>query len=234
MTFYLIGLGLDINSISVEAAEAIEHCKKVYLDAYTVEFPYNASKLEDSIGKKIIPLTRIMVEEEEFVDDAKLTNVALLVYGSPLVATTHISIVLKCKKEGIKYRIFNNASIFDAVTETGLQIYKFGKIASMPKWEAAYKPDSFKKVILDNLKIGAHNLILVDIGLNFSEALAQLKTALRGMKLEKIVVCSRLGTAESKIYYEKINNLPMEIHVPFCFIIPGKLHFLEEEALSLI
>lgn len=232
--FYLIGLGLDLESISAEAVEALGKCKKVYLDAYTVEFPYDVEKLAGVLGKKVIPLTRIMVEQEEFIDEAKKQDVALLVYGSPLTATTHISLILKCKKENIPYHVFNNASIFEAVAETGLQIYKFGKTASMPAWKEGYKPDSFKKVILDNLKINAHTLILADIGLNFSEALKQLKQALKGMKLEKVVVCSRLGTKESQVYYNNLDKLSAEIYAPFCFIIPGKLHFIEEEALSLI
>jgi len=233
MAFYLIGLGLDLESLSLEALEAIEECDKVYLENYTVEFPYNILKLETVIGKKFSPLTRIMVENEGFLEDAKKQDIALLVYGSPLTATTHISLILKCKELGINYKVFHNASIFDAVAESGLQIYKFGKTASMPKWEANHKPDSFRKILLDNMKICAHTLILVDIGLTFPEALEQLKTALRGMTLEKIVVCSQLGTfAKKKFYYNKISGLPLDIHPPFCFVIPSKLHFMEEEALE--
>jgi len=40
MTFYLIGLGLDLKSISVDALDIIKKCKKVYLEDYTVDFPY--------------------------------------------------------------------------------------------------------------------------------------------------------------------------------------------------
>jgi len=234
MTFYLIGLGLNLESISLEALEILKNCGKIYLEAYTVDFPYETEKLGGIIGARIIPLTRTMVEMEIFVSEAKNKDIALLVYGSPLAATTHISLVLKCKKEGIKCRIMHNASILEAVGETGLQIYKFGKIASMPAWKEKYKPSSFIDVIKDNLKIKAHTLILVDIGLNYGEALKQLEeSASNKIKLDKIVVCSRLGTNEGKIYYETLDELAgREVYAPFCFIIPSKLHFLEEEALK--
>ena len=36
---YLIGLGLNEKSISLEGLEAVKKCKKVYLEGYTVDFP---------------------------------------------------------------------------------------------------------------------------------------------------------------------------------------------------
>jgi len=49
-----------------------------------------------------------------------------------LTATTHISLIEEAKRCGVKYKIIYNASILDAVAETGLQLYKFGKVTSMP------------------------------------------------------------------------------------------------------
>jgi diphthine synthase len=234
--FYLIGLGLDFGSMSLEALDICKKADKVYLETYTVDFPYPTEKLENLYSKRIIPLTRIMVEDEKFVDEAKKKDLVLLVYGGPLVATTHISLLLKCKEAGIKYRVLHNASILDAVAETGLQLYKFGKTASMPKWTKRDKPTSFVDTIKKNMRIKAHSLILIDMGLIFPEALRQLGRAFRGkIKLSKLVVCSRLGTKEAKIYYEKVNDLfGAEVFPPFCFILPAELHFMEEEALNLI
>lgn len=234
--FYLIGLGLDLKNLSLEAREICEKANRVYLENYTVEFPYNIEKLEEVVGKRIIPLTRIMVESEKFLEEADKKNIVLLVYGSPLVATTHISLLLKCLKEKIRYRVLHNASIFDAIAETGLQFYKFGKTASMPIWNSKFKPKSFVDIIKFNLAIKAHTLILVDLNINFPEALRQLGKACRGkVKLDKLVVCSNLGTEKGKIYYGKINELfGAEVYQPFCIIIPSKLHFLEEEVLELI
>ena len=238
--FILAGLGLNLKSISLEGIEACRKADKIYIENYTVELPYDIQEIEKTIGKKIIMLTRTIVENEKFIEEAKSKNIALLVYGSPLIATTHISLVLKCKKERIDYKIIHNASIFDAISETGLQFYKFGKTASMPKWEDNYKPDSFLKIIKDNKKIKAHTLLLVDIGLSFGNALKQLETALEKesklkAKLKKLVVCSQLGNEKQKIYYDTIEELyEKEAYAPFCFIIPSELHFLEEEFLNVV
>lgn len=238
MTFYLIGLGLNENSITGEAWQTLQKCERVYLEGYTVEFPYDTDLLSKGINKEIIKLNREEVEREEFLIEAKNADIALLVYGSPLSATTHYSLISKCINEGIKHKIIYNGSILDAVAETSLQLYKFGKIVSMPKWiKSKYEPESFIEIIKDNQKIKAHTLILVDIGLDYEDALGQLMKSLKnnGMKIDELVICSRLGTADSKIIYSnmekllKINN----IKEPFCFIIPSKeLHFTEEEALE--
>jgi diphthine synthase len=224
---YIIGLGLNEKGISLEGLEKIKGCKKVYLENYTVNFPYAIEKLEKTIGKKIIPANRELVESmKEILDEAEKQDVALLVYGSPLTATTHISLIEEAKKQGIKCEVIYSASVLDAVAETGLQLYKFGKIASIPKFEA----DSFMELVKENRKINAHSLILVDIGLEFGDALKRIEK-IAGK--EKIAVCSQLGGKSRKIFYGTLKELTgREVKAPFCFIIPGKLHFLEGEVLE--
>jgi len=232
---YLIGLGLNEEGISQEGMKVVKRCKRIYLENYTVDFPYSFEELQHKIGKKIISADRDFVEGMEFLDDAKKMDVALLVYGSPLTATTHITILSEAKKEGIKFRIIHGGSIIDAVAETGLQLYKFGKIASMPKWQKSFEPDSFMEIVKENQTIKAHSLILVDIGLESYDALNQLKKASEkyNMKFKKIIICSRLGARKNHIFYDKIENLEeKEIRKPFCIIIPGKMHFLEKEFLE--
>jgi len=222
---YIIGLGLNENGISKEGLLALEKCKKVYLEGYTVDFPYKISDL--NLGKrkkKIMKLGRNEVESDKLIREAKSINIALLVYGSPLFATTHMSLVLDAEKMGVRVKVIYSASVLDAIAETGLQIYKFGKIASMAKQEA-----DFIQYVKENQKIDAHSLILVDIGLKFEEALGRLEKE----KIREVVVCSCLGCEEGKIVYGKISELKGEkIKQPFCFIIPGKMHFMEKEALE--
>jgi len=236
MTFYLIGLGLNEKSITVEALEILKKCKTIYLENYTINFPYSLKKLKKTINKKITELNREQVESEEFLNQAKKQNLALLVYGSPLTATTHLSLISTCKNKKIPYKIFHNSSILTAISETGLQLYKFGKITSLPKWTEKYKPDSFINYIKQNQKIHAHTLVLIDINLNLKKAKAQLKESEKNhnIKLNKIILCSAIGTNKSKIYYNNLNKLPDKIPKPFCFIIPSKLHFTEKEFLAKI
>ena len=236
---YLIGLGLSFDSISKRGLEKIKKCKKVYLENYTVDFPYTQSKLEEVIGKKVISVGRDFVENLEIIDEAKKKDVALLIYGSPLTATTHITLLDEAKKSRVKTNVIYNASIFDAVARSGLQLYKFGKISSIPKWEEkqenSYAPDSFMKNVKDNQSIDAHSLILIDIGLEFPDAIKQLKSAAKNhnVKLGKIVICQMLGTRQSRIFYESVEKVEeYQIKLPYCIIIPGKLHFMEKEVLE--
>lgn len=237
---YLIGLGLNAHSISKEGMTILKTCKKIYLENYTVDFPYPLAELEDVIDKKLHLADREKVESLEIVDEAKKMDVALLIYGSPLTATTHISLIQEAKVVRIKYKIIYNASIIDAVAETGLQLYKFGKIASIPKWNPKknFTPDSFMEIIQQNISMNAHSLILCDIGLDFQEALKQLEKSAENYKIElkekKIVVCQALGTNRSKIFYRNFEELREleEIKKPYSIIIPSKLHFLEKEMLE--
>jgi diphthine synthase len=233
MTFYLIGTGLNAESITLEAIKATRKCKKVFLENYTVDFPYEKKFLERKLNKKIKELKREEVESESFLESCRKEDIALLVYGDSLSATTHSELILSCKKNKIPFVIIHNASILTAISETGLQLYKFGKTASMPTWKDNWKPESFTDIIKQNLSIDAHTLLLVDIGLSLDKAKEQLIESFKhqNIKVEKLIACSNLGV-KSEIAYDKIENLPKRIRPPYCFIIPAKLHFLEEEYLK--
>lgn len=233
---YLIGLGLNESGLSKEGIEIIKKCQTIYLESYTIEFPYKIEELK--LNRKIIELKREEVESNKLIKKAEKEDIALLIYGSPLFATTHISLILEAKKQKIQTKIIYSASIFDAIAETGLQLYKFGKTLSMPQWAKDYQPKSFLNFFEQNESIGAHSLILVDIGLNFENALKQLEESFGNFKenksnFKKILVCSRMGSKKAKIIYKNILDLKKlqskEILAPFCFIIPSKMHFLEKK-----
>jgi diphthine synthase len=232
---YIIGLGLNEKGISLEGVETLKRCKKVYLENYTVNFPYSEKKLEKIIKKKIIPAGREFVEGNSLIGEAKKEDICLLVYGSPLTATTHIALIHEAKKSKVKCRIIYSSSIFDAIAETGLQIYKFGKIASMPKWSRNFTPKSFMEIVKQNMEIDSHSLILIDISLELGKAIEELEESAReyNLKLDKILVCSKLGTGESKIIYGSMKNLKnKKIKMPYCIIVPSRLHFMEQEVME--
>jgi diphthine synthase len=229
---YIIGLGLNVKGISLEGLEAAKKCNKVYLESYTVDFPYEIKKLEKIINKKIIILNREEVEGDFLIKESKKEDISLLVYGSPLFATTHMSLINEAKKQKINVKIIYSASVFDAIAQTGLQLYKFGKITSIPKWKNNYEPCSFIDIIKENISIKAHSLVLVDIGLYFKDSLIQLEKACKNKNLvmDKILVCSNLGSEKIYIVYGEIKNLKKnKINPPFCFIIPSEMHFFEKE-----
>ena len=234
---YLIGLGLNFKGISLEGLEAVKKCKKIYLESYTVDFPYAIEILEKVVHKKIIKLLRPEVESDKLVKEGKKEDVALLIYGCPLFATTHMTLILDCKKAKVKLKTIYSASVFDAIAETGLQLYKFGKIASMPTWQESFEPDSFIDMVIENKSIKSHSLILIDIGLKLDFSLKQLEIACsrKKLNLEKFIICSSLGTENSKLFYGNIHELKKlgkKVKSPYCFIIPGEMHFLEKEAIE--
>jgi len=234
---YIIGLGLNVDGISKYAFDVVKRCKRIYLENYTVDFPYTQSELSEVLDKKLIPANRDFIEGLSIIDEAKKLDVALLVYGSPLTATTHITLIDEAKKSGLRYKIIYNASVFDAIAETGLQLYKFGKIASMPAWKKSYEPDSFMEIVKDNQSINAHSLILVDIGLDFPDAIEQLKKAADNHKIKlpsKLLICQSLGTKHRKIMYKPLKEAEgySGVKKPYCIIIPSKLHFVEKDFLK--
>ncbi|MEM2017825.1 MAG: diphthine synthase [Candidatus Pacearchaeota archaeon] len=228
---YLIGLGLDKEDISLKALEALEKCEEVYLETYTTTLPYKISELENIIKKKIIILGRDKVESDFLVERARKHNVALLVYGDPLSATTHFALLEDAKKKRIKAEVIHNVSILNAISNCGLSLYKFGKTTSLPRWQENYKPTSFYDVIKENLSINAHTLLLVDPGLSLKEAIEQLNKADKDnlLKNKNIIVASRVGTSKEKILVGKISKLlRKKVEEPFCLIVPAVLNFFEK------
>ena len=235
---YLIGLGLNENGITKEGMLALRSCQKIYLESYTVNFPYSTTDLENSLGKNIVELGRSEVESDKLINEAKKNDVALLIYGCPLFATTHLSLIMDAKKDKVNTKIIYAASVFDAIASCGLQLYKFGKITSMPAWQKNFTPDSFLDIVSENQSIKAHSLILTDIGLDFENSIIQLKESAKkkNILLDNLVVCTTLGTEKAKFFYGSIEEIMKKhkknIGMPFCLIIPGEMHFLEKEVLE--
>ena len=230
MTLNLISLGLSLKSITAEALEAIKTSKQVYLETYTVKLPYTIKQLEKQIKKPITPAPRELVETQELINQAKKQNIALLVYGNALSATTHITLITDCIKNKIPYNIIHNSGILEAISETGLQLYKFGKTSSLPAWKPSYKPKSFLNIIKQNQKIKAHTLLLIDPELDIKKTAYQLEEC--NIK-DKIIIAQNIGSNNSKIYYDTINKLKnKKIQQPFAIVIPVEMHFVEEETLE--
>ncbi len=101
---YLIGLGLaDEKDITFKGLEAVKKCKMLYLESYTSRLSCSKEALEKFYGKKIQLANREFVENaEQLLKEAKAENVALLVIGDPLCATTHWDILQRAKEQKIK------------------------------------------------------------------------------------------------------------------------------------
>ncbi len=233
---YLIGLGLSWKDLSLKALEALSICDKVYLESYTSVSDFSPMKLSRLIGKTVKALNRKDVEENRtFVKEASIQNIALLVYGDALSATTHNEILAECKKKKIQYQIIHGPSIISAIAETGLSLYKFGKTASIPFWEKNFQPESFFDILEDNQKIGAHTLFLLDLRPDEQRFLSipdAIKVLLQiGMKRKgftdstKCIGCARLGFKDQQIIRGTAKDLASKKFgsAPYCLIVPSKL-----------
>ncbi len=244
----LIGLGLwDEKDITQRGLEKAQEADVLYLENYTSKLPGATKKdLEEHIGKKIQYADRDFLETGKIINYAKSNNVALLIPGDPMIATTHTDLLIRAKENNIKTQVIHNASIQTAVSETGLQSYKFGKTATVTFWKENYKPKSFYKAIKQNKERKLHTLLLLDINKK-QERYLEPKEAMRNLlEIEKekkenvftqetpIVTVSRIGSPNQEIRYGKVKNMLEENYGKplHSIIVPGKLHEREEKYLE--
>lgn len=164
--FYLIGLGLgDAKDITVKGLEIVKKCDKVFLEGYTSILTVGKDVLEKFYGCPLIIADREICESyiDKILKEAKEKDIALLVVGDPLGATTHTDMLLRAKEFGVETQIVHNASIMNAVSCCGLQLYNFGETISIPYWTENWKPDSFYEKIIGNYSRNLHTLCLLDI-----------------------------------------------------------------------
>lgn len=229
---YFIGVGFIPEHLNMAAKQAISKCERIFAEDYTL--PYDFKSLSGILGKDISVLSRAEVEESDvIVKEAEKKDVAFLVPGDSLVATTHFALISDAKDKGIKYKIIHNISIFSAIGETGMHMYKFGKSTSIPFPEKDFEPTSFFDVIEQNLKIDAHTLVLLDINMSAKQGLSLLLKASDGkLKPDTKVIAVHISE-KSRIFYGPIKEISKKnIPNPCSIIIPAKLHFTEKEVLE--
>ena len=259
---HLIGLGLnDVNDISLRALETIKNCEFIYLENYTAIFNSSIQEMEELFGKKVILADRDLVEKgTEIIDNAKKNDVAFLVVGDPMSATTHSDLILRAVKEKVAYNIIHNISILTAVGSTGLQLYKFGKTPSIVFPDGDWLPSTPYNVLKFNKSNNLHTLLLLDIKvkepskedirknidkykepkyMTIKEAIEILLKLSDDPKVfSKNTMCvgvARLGSEDQVIKYGTAGQLMSEdFGAPLhSLIVPGSLHFMEEEFLEM-
>lgn len=247
----LVGLGLtDEYDMTLRGIEACKRADRVYIELYTGKWSGSAEGLQRVTGKEVVFLNRSDMEENSsrIIEESKRKSVVVLVQGDPMVATTHSSMLVEAKSAGVDTSIIHNSSIFSAVAETGLHVYKLGATVTIPFPEktGGRLPKSVYDSIRDNKSRGLHTLCLLDVGqdpgiyMTPAQAVDQILVMERTfgegviMPVEKIVVLCRAGVG-SQIYYDDIEIFQSGFltTTPAVVIIPGKLHFTEEEFLKL-
>ncbi|CAI2378122.1 unnamed protein product [Moneuplotes crassus] len=261
MVLYFIGLGLaDEKDVTVKGKEAIESSEFVYLEAYTSILMISKERLEEYYDKEFILTDREYVESncDEMLERARDNVVSFCVVGDPFGATTHTDLFIRCKEMGVETKVIHNASIINAMGITGLQLYRFGEIISIPFFTENWRPYSFAEKIEHNLARGLHTLCLLDIKvkepteeslcmkvkeympprfMSCKTAVEQLIEAAKENGYEqyneesKCFGLARVGADDNKIVSGLLKDfLDIDMGAPLhSFIICGELHPVEEE-----
>ncbi|MGP3666832.1 MAG: diphthine synthase [Candidatus Bathyarchaeota archaeon] len=249
-----IGLGLnDENDLTIKGLEKARKAEEVYIELYTNLMPnFSTKNLEKMIGKRVTVLKRRDLEEkaeEVLIKKAEKNDIALIVPGDPMIATTHVWIRLEAEKKGVKTEVIHAPSIYSAAPSiTGLQIYKFGKTVTIPFPKENYKPKTPYEVVKENFIRGLHTLVLLDVDaekgrwMSIREGLEYL-LAIEEEEKSKIVTSEKLVVGLAGLGSEKpvvkadivsrVLNFDFKAY-PQTIIFPGKLHFIEAEALHVL
>ncbi len=251
MTLYLIGLGLENQyDISLKALNIIRSCDIIYLENYTSLLQCTTQDLETLYQKPITIADRTLSEnfDTKILSEAKTKQVAFLIIGDPVAATTHIELFKQAKQQHIPIQIIHNASILTAIGITGLQLYKFGRTISIPFLEDVPQLETPYHVIRENLLLNQHTLCVLDLKPNLNKFMTptqaiEILEHIEQRLQENIIIptlnaliCARIGTSTQLIKYGTLAQLK-KIDLgppPYCLIIPArKLHFIEEEMLEM-
>jgi diphthine synthase len=251
---WVIGLGIHgVRGISLNSLEVLNNCNLIYVERYTCSLTETEIReLAGLIGpneKRSISLVQrwFLEDGREILENAKIKEVALLTYGDPLVATTHVELLVRAVKNSIQVKIIHAASgLSSLVGETGLHVYKFGRTVTITS-----EPQSVVSVycaIVDNLILGNHTMILTefdkrngeDFFLDPGTAFSSLLDSERDHKSHAChedtfaVVASRIGTTNQNMVSGKIRSLTgLDYGLgPHTIVVTGFLHFSEIDALK--
>lgn len=244
MTLTLISVGLSSHQdLSLRAIEAAKGAHHVYAETYTMKLDTTAQKLQETLGRPVTPLTRGGLEEEaqRLLEAAENSNVAVLVGGDALAATTHMSLLVDAAKRSIPVKVIHGSSVFTAIAETGLSLYKFGRAVTVPLPEKG-PVDTVLRAIKENAEHGLHTLLLLDLDipagryLTIPEAIKRLEATGELPMDTLMVAAARLGSDNQLIKADTAMSLRDADFgdPPYALAVPGQLHFLEEEALQVL
>lgn len=246
-----IGLGLNRETdISFRGLEKAKSADVVFAEFYTSLMPkLSLPRLERLVGKHVHIVSRRDLEEEEgkkILEEAKKSKVVLLVPGDPLIATTHVDLRIRVQKMGIKTGVIHGASIISAVIGlSGLQNYKFGRSVTIPFLHTGATYETPYRVIAENRKNGLHTLCFLDIryeekrymtiedGLEILFQLEKQKHLAVLTDDTLAVGIARAGSENSAVkagFAKKLLKFDFG-KPPHSLVFPGKLHFMEAEAL---
>lgn len=252
LTFVGLGLHSEKN-MSLQGIEEAKTAEKVFAELYTSLMPeLSLPNLKKLIGKNITALSRKDLEDDcgkKILKAAKKGKTVLLVPGDPLIATTHVDLCIRARKQGITTGVVHGASVTSAIMGlSGLQNYKFGRSVTVPFTDSGVVADTAYNVVEENKKRGLHTLCFLDLKaeerryMTVNEGLRALLKVEQQKRKEVVtsdtmaVGIARAGSNNPVVKADTVKAL-LEFDFgapPHTLVFPGRLHFMEAEALIVL
>ncbi len=254
----LIGLGLSIDSIPLgNLKKLLLLCDKIFVDAYTsVWFPDINILVKTLLNMKkdVIIAKRYMLEGsaiENVVNEAMKKDVCIAVVGDPLIATTHSIIIVEALKKGVEVDVSPATSIFNtAISISCLQIYRFGKVATIVSSKNGVVYEYPFTVLKMNREQNLHTLFLLEIDVEKkyymkpNEGIELIMNIQKGLgekvlaNEDIVIVIADAFSRKQKVFVlsvEEAMKKTFNENTLYTLIIPAKkLHPVEEECIKLI
>jgi diphthine synthase len=249
-----VGLGLHSEeSMTLQGVEEAKTADTVFAEFYTSLMPeLDLSKLDKLTEKKVTVVSRRDLEDDcgkKVLKAAAKGKALLLVPGDPLIATTHIDLCIRAKKQGVKTRVVHGASVISAVMGlSGLHNYKFGRSVTVPFTDGDVIADTAYNVIEENKKRGLHTLCFLDLKAEEKrymtvneglQALLKVEQQKRKGVVTSNTIAVGIAQAGSNSPVVKADTVEALLKSDFgppthTIVFLGKLHFMEAEALIVL
>lgn len=253
MSLIFVGLGIHgALGLPFGAIGDLRSCDRLLLDSYTNPIDA-AAALRDLSG--ILDRDDITLADRGMLEDipgivslASGGCLGILVPGDVFVATTHEAIRQEALRRGVPVKVWHSSSIVTAALErVGLHLYKLGFVGTLVKGppQTSYRVYFGVNRALLN---GQHSVILLEYDastgdyMDVGEASKLLIDAERSWRMgtfsdnRPMLVFSRLyGEGESMSLVRLSEAGSREFGgPPYTLVVPGPLHYSEEESLRLV
>lgn len=245
----LIGLGLSKKLITEKAIEEIKSCDIIFFETYT--------SLSCDITEEVIRNfnSNVKVVDRGFIENntreilkilGEKKSVCILTIGDPMIATTHVSLVVEAKNKGYSTFILPGVSVHCyMISKSMLSSYKFGKSVTIV-YPSDNKIDTTPyNVIFENFSRGLHTMLYLDLrekkAMSANEA---IKILLEMEKIENkelirndriVIIGQRLGCEDEEVIALTVDqalNYKFK-DPPHIIVFPtDKLHFMEVDAIK--
>lgn len=256
---WLVGMGISgLDSIPRAGLGVLAGADIIYLEQFTSPVPSTDAAAVSALAKKegciIRDAKRWVVEDgAQILRDAADSDVVLLSYGDPLVATTHAELMCRANDRRIQTRVIHASSSPASVAgECGLHHYKMGRMATIMRDAKSMTTPYY--IIYKNAVEGCHTLLLLEYDHEGTESgdgrsfFLEPKAALEGLvRVEAgqrrgaitddtyAIIASRIGLEDQHVTAGTVSALVARGGFgspPHSVVIPGRLHFTEAAALE--